>query len=73
MRRRRRARDKQENREDRRSVLKKLRAADLRSFRVQHDEKMVCARGVSRVTGTLGKVNSYFHPTQTGSGTAPRR
>ena len=29
--------------------------------------KMVCAR----VTGTLGKANSHFDPTQTRSGTAP--
>ena len=36
----------------------------------QHDKKMVCARGVPRVTGTLGKVNSYFDPTQTRPGTA---
>ena len=31
------------------------------------------SRGVSGVTGTLGKVNSYFDPTQMGSGTAPPR
>ena len=33
--------------------------------------KMVCARGVPGVTGTLGKANSHFDPTQTDSGTAP--
>ena len=40
MRRRRRARERQEKRENRRSILKKLRAALLRSFRGQHSEKM---------------------------------
>ena len=33
--------------------------------------KMVCVRRVRRVTGTLGRANSYFDPIQTGSGTAP--
>ena len=28
--------------------------------------KMVCVRGVPRVTGTLGMANSHFNPTQTG-------
>ena len=31
---------------------------------------MVCAKGVPRVTKTLGKANSRFNPTQTGSGIA---
>ena len=30
--------------------------------------KMVCVMGMPRVTGTLGKANSYFDPTQTGRG-----
>ena len=30
--------------------------------------KMVCVRGVPGVTGTLGKANSHFDPTQTGRG-----
>ena len=30
--------------------------------------KMVCVRGVPGVTGTLGKTNSHFNPTQTGWG-----
>ena len=30
-------------------------------------------RGVPGVTGTLGKANSHFDPTQTRSGTAPPR
>ena len=34
-------------------------------------QKMVCARGVPRVTGSLGKANSHFDVTQMGSGTAP--
>ena len=54
-------------------ILKRLRAALLRSFRGLHDEKMVCVRGVPGVTGTLGKANSHFNPTQTGLGTAPQR
>ena len=36
-----------------------------------HGEKMVCVRGVSGVTGTLGKANSHFNPIQTGLGTKP--
>ena len=36
-----------------------------------HGEKLVCVRAVPRVTGTLGKANSHFNPTQTGLGTAP--
>ena len=35
--------------------------------------KMVCVRGVPGVTGTIGKANSHFNPTQTGLGTAPPR
>ena len=60
-------RERQENREDR-MILKRLRATLLRSFRGQHGEKMVCVRGVPGVTGTLGKANSYFNPTQKGLG-----
>ena len=48
--------------------LKRLRATLLRSFRGLHGEKMVCVRGVPRVTGTLGKAKSHFDPTQTGWG-----
>ena len=36
-------------------------------------EKTACARRVSGVTGTLGKTNSNFDPTQTGLGIAPPR
>ena len=70
MRRQRRARERQEKREDRRPISKRLRAAFLRSFRGQHGEKMVCVRGVPGVIGSLGKANSHFDPTQTGPGTA---
>ena len=70
---RRRARERQEKREDRRPILKKLRGALLRSFRGQHGEKMVCVRRVPGITKTLGKASSHFDLTQTGSGTAPRR
>ena len=31
-------------------------------------QKMVCVRGVPGVTGTLGKTNNHFDPTQTGRG-----
>ena len=37
----------------------------------QHGKKMVCVGGVHEVTGTLGKANSHFDPTQTGLGKAP--
>ena len=33
-----------------------------------HGEKMVCARGVTGVTGTLGKANIHFNPAQWGRG-----
>ena len=38
-----------------------------------HSEEMVCVRRVPGVTGTLGKANSHFNPTQTEMGTAPPR
>ena len=70
---RRRARERQEKRKNRQSNSKRLRAAFLRWFRGQHGEKMVCVRGVSRVTGTLGKAHSHFDPNQKESGSAPPR
>ena len=33
-------------------------------------QNLVCVRGVPRVTGTLGKANSYFNPNQKRLGTA---
>ena len=69
---RRRARERQEKREHR-PILKRLRATLLRWFRGLHGEKMVCVRDVPGVTGTLGKANSHFDPTQTGMETAPPR
>ena len=69
---RRRARERQEKREDR-PILKRLCATLLRSFMRLHGEKMVCVRGVIGVTGTLGKAKSHFNPTQTGLETAPPR
>ena len=51
-----------------RPILKRLRATLLWSFRGLHGEKMVCVRRVPGVTGTLGKANSHFDPTQTGRG-----
>ena len=61
------ARERQENREDRPN-LKRLCVTLLQSFRGLHREKMVCVRGVPGVTGTLGKTNSHFNPTQMGRG-----
>ena len=68
---RRRSRERQEKREDRRPILKRLRATFLRSFRGENGKKVACVRGVPGVTGTLGKSNSHFDPTPTGLGTAP--
>ena len=45
-----RARERQENREDRRPISKRLHAALMRSFKGQHDKKWFCVRGVPRVT-----------------------
>ena len=36
-------------------------------------QKMISVKGVPRITGTLGKANSHFDQTQTGSGTATPR
>ena len=36
-------------------------------------QKVVCVKGVFAVTGTLGKVNCHFDPSQTGSATASPR
>ena len=60
----RRARERQEKRENR-PISNRLRA-----FRGLHGEKMLCVREVPGVTGTLGKANSHFNPTQTELGTA---
>ena len=59
--------------EDRKQADKRLRATLLRLFSGLHSEKMVCVSGVPGVTGTLGKTNSHFNPTQTGLRTAPPR
>ena len=56
-----------------RPILKRMRATLLQSFRGLHGEKMVCVSGVPGETGTLGKTNSHFNPTQMGLGTAPPR
>ena len=50
--------------ENSRPVLERLRAVFLRSFRGQHGENIVCVRRVPAETGTLGKANSHFDPTQ---------
>ena len=51
-------------------ISKRLRAALLRSIRGQHGKKMICVRGVPRVTETLRKTNRHFDPIPTGSGIA---
>ena len=56
-----------------RSILERLRAALLWSFKGQHDKKIVCMRGVPGVIGTLGKANSHLDPTQTELGIVPPR
>ena len=63
---RKRSRERQEKIEDRRLILKKLRAPLLRSFRGQYGEKIACERGVPGITGTLWKANGHFDPTQKG-------
>ena len=55
-------------RENRQSILKKLCAALLWSFRGEHSKKM---KGSALGNWDLGKANSHFDPTQMGSGTAP--
>ena len=62
------AHQEKKKREDRRSILKKLRAVLLRSFKGQHGKKMVSVRGVPGVTRTLRKANSNFNPIQKGLG-----
>ena len=62
---RKRKRERQEKIEDRRPILKRLRATLLRLFRGLHGKKMIRVRGVPAVTGTLGKANSHFNLTQT--------
>ena len=64
---RRHARERQEKIEKGRLISKRLRATLLRLVRGEHGKKMVCVRGVPRVTGTLKKANSHFDPTQAGS------
>ena len=61
----RRARERQERRENRQSISKRLQASFLRSFRGQHGGNIVCMRGVPVATGTLGEANSHFDPTKT--------
>ena len=62
---RRRARERQEKRENR-PILKRLRATLLQSFRRLHGEKMVFVRRVPGIAGTFGKDNSHFNTTKTG-------
>ena len=51
-------------------ISRRRRVALLPLFREQHGEKMICEKKVPGVTGTLGKANSHFNPTQVGLGTA---
>ena len=69
---RRRTRERQEKREDR-PILKRLRAAFLRSFRGLHGEKNGLCEGSARGNLDPTKANGHFNPTQTGLGTASPR
>ena len=68
MRRRVQARDRQEKGEGERSILKKLHAALLRDRSGCSTVKMVCVKGVSWVTGTLGRAKSHFTKSKRGWG-----
>ena len=59
--------------EKRRQATDFKKAACCSSAVVQgkNGKKMICVTGVLGATGTLGKANGHFDPTQTGSGTAP--
>ena len=65
MRRRRRAREGHEKRENRRPILKKLCAALLRSFRGQHSEKM---KGSARGNWEPREGQQPFRPNPNGAG-----
>ena len=67
MRRRSRARERQEKRDDRRPILKKLCAALLRSFRWQHGEKMV-VRGECPGSWDFLEGQQPFRPNPNGVG-----
>ena len=55
-------------------AIEKRKAVDqFQSYVLSFGVKMVCIKGVPRVTGTLGKANNHFDPIQTGSGAAPLR
>ena len=70
---RRRARERQEKREDS-PIFNRLRATLLRSFRGLHGEKMVCVRGVPGVTGTLGRPTAILtQPKRVGDRTTTLR
>ena len=58
----RRARERQEKRENSQPTLKKLHAALLRSFKRQHGEKNSCVRRVPGVTGDPPEGQQPFRP-----------
>ena len=62
------ARERQEKGENRRPILKRLRAAFLGSFRGQQSKKMACVREVAGVTRTLGKTKAILTQTKGGRG-----
>ena len=59
---RRRARERQEKKEDKRSILKRVYAAFLQSFRGQHSEKMVCVGLSDRGNWEPRKSQQPFRP-----------
>ena len=68
MRRRRRAGERQEKKEHRRPILKKLCAALLQSLRGQHIEKMICATGVHGDNWNPREDQQPFIPNSNGVG-----
>ena len=71
MRRRRRDRERQEKREDRRPIIKKLCAARLGSFRGQHGEKNGLCEGNARGNWDPRKGQQPFQLNSNGVGTSP--
>ena len=70
---RRRARERQEKREDKRPIFEETVCCPSAVVQGAARQKMVCVGGVPGVTGILGKANSHFDLTQTELGTAPGR
>ena len=70
---RRQVRERQEKGEDKRPILKRLRAALLWSFGGQHGEKNGLCEGSARGSWDPREGQQPFRPNQTGLGKAPPR